>query len=226
MPTVDRLLQRGAQRGARALRTIGEEYRDKRVAVGVSQAEVARAMGVSRSTYTRIEGGDAVGLSIIRASQAAAVLGLDLAVRVYPGGSPLREKASLERLSRFLVHVASPLTCATEVPLPTRSYGVPEQRAWDALITGAGKPTGVELEMRLRDAQALERRLALKRKDDPVRFVLLVANTRSNREVLREYPDLFPSLARLGFAAVTRLLRQASTRRIVWCWSNCAAGSA
>ena len=191
------------------MRAIGDEYRDKRVAVGFSQVEVAQALGVSRSTYTRIEGGDALTLSIVRATQAAAVLGLDLAVRSYPGGVPSRDNASLERLSRFLMHVASPLSYATEVPLPTRPYGVPEQRAWDALISGSGKRTGVELEMRLRDAQALERRMSLKRQDDPVdRFVLLVANTRGNRQVLRDYPQLFPSLARLGFAAVTRVLER------------------
>lgn len=207
MPIVDRLLQRGTMRGEKALRMIGEEYRDKRVAVGLSQSEVARAIGISRTTYTRIEGGDVASLSIVRASQAAAVLGLDLAVRSYPGGTPLRDAASLARLARFLVQVGSPLSYATEVPLPKRSDAVPEQRAWDALITGSGKRTGVELEMRLRDAQAVERRIRLKRQDDPVdRFALLVANTRNNRDVLREYPELFPDLSRLGFRPVARVL--------------------
>ena len=66
------------------------------------------------------------------------------------------------------------------------------------MILGAGRRTGVELEMRLRDAQAAERRINLKRRDDPVDgFLLLIADTRTNRRVLREFPDLFGDLARL-----------------------------
>lgn len=50
----------------------------------------------------------------------------------------------------------------------------------------------MDAESRLRDIQALSRRLALKRRDDGVRvMVLLVANTRHNRTVLRvAMPDL------------------------------------
>ena len=69
-----------------------------------------------------------------------------------------------------------------------------DQRAWDAVITtvaqaGDGRPRrcliGVEAETRLRDLQALQRRLALKRRDGGVdRVILLVADTRSNRAIL------------------------------------------
>jgi transcriptional regulator with XRE-family HTH domain len=199
MASVDRVFDRGTRRGTKALRALGEEYRDKRVAVGLSQAHVARAVGVSRSTYSRIEAADVVSLSVVRANQIAAVLGLDLSVRTYPGASPLRDAASLERLEKFLRHVANPLVYRTEVPLPPRTGGPPEQRAWDALISGLGRRTGVELEMRLRDIQALERRLELKRRDDPVdSFVLLVADTRGNRTTLTDNPHVIPRQARLG----------------------------
>jgi hypothetical protein len=98
---------------------------------------------------------------------------------------------------RFLKQTRTPLSYALEVPLPSlpdRS----EQRAWDAVIHGAGKKTAVELEMRLRDGQALERRINLKRRDDPTEaFVLLVADTRTNRRILAEHTDLFGDLPRL-----------------------------
>jgi len=59
--------------------------------------------------------------------------------------------------------------------------------------------------MRIHDAQALERRINLKRQDDPVEaFVLLVADTRHNRSVLTQHPNIFPSLARLTFRELTR----------------------
>lgn len=130
------------------------------------------------------------------------MLGLDLSVRTFPGGGPLRDSAHAERLRRVLDHVHAPLSYRTEVPLAAPP-GQPEQRAWDAMILGGGWRTGIELEMRLRDAQALERRINLKRRDDPVdRFLLLVANTRTNRRVLAEHPELFPDLRRLRRSAV------------------------
>jgi hypothetical protein len=47
---------------------------------------------------------------------------------------------------------------------------------------------GVEAESRLGDLQALERRLALKQRDGSMdRVILLVANTRHNRTVLRSH---------------------------------------
>ena len=75
------------------------------------------------------------------------------------------------------------------------------------MTTGAGKRTAVEVEMRIRDAQALERRLDLKRRDDPVdNLVVVVTDTAINRRVLREHPTLFTVLARLTLREMTRFL--------------------
>jgi hypothetical protein len=63
--------------------------------------------------------------------------------------------------------------------------------------------------MRLRDGQALERRIALKRRDDPPdRFVLIVADTHGNRRVLALNPGLFADLPRLGPRAVLERLEK------------------
>lgn len=187
---------------------LGEEFRDKRVAIGLSQQQVAGAVGISRSIYTRIEGAKLQSLTIVVASRVAAILGLDLSVRVYPGGNPLRDAAQGERLNRVLVHVSAPLRSRTEVVLPQGPDHPFEQRAWDALITGRGQRTGIEMEMRVRDGQALERRIALKRRDDPVdALVLLVADTHANRRVFRDNPGLFAGLTRMTLAALTRTLR-------------------
>ena len=73
-----------------------------------------------------------------------------------------------------------------------------ERRAWDAILFGHGKRTAIELEMRVRDVQAMRRRVDLKRRDDPTQsFLLLIADTRSNRQVLAEFADLFADLPRL-----------------------------
>jgi hypothetical protein len=156
---------------------------------------------------SRIEGSKVPRLSILEMSRIASVLGLELSIRAYPGGHPVRDAAHAERLRRVTSNVHAPLRCRTEAPLPA-GPGRPEQRAWDALINGSGRRTGIELEMRLRDGQAVERRINLKRRDDPVdRFLLLVADTRTNRRVLAERPDLFEDLPRLRLVLVTDALR-------------------
>lgn len=61
----------------------------------------------------------------------------------------------------------------------------PDLRAWDAVIGGGSWRDGVEAEVRLRDAQALERRIALKQRDGSVdAVILLVWDTRHNRDAL------------------------------------------
>jgi hypothetical protein len=72
-----------------------------------------------------------------------------------------------------------------------------------------GMRTAIELEMRLRDVQALRRRIDLKRRDDPTeRFVLLVADTRSNRLVLTEFALLFEDLPRLHPSSIRASLER------------------
>ena len=111
------------------------------------------------------------------------MVGLDLNVRFYPGGSPLRDAAHIALLERFRLQLSPELTFRTEVPLP----GPGDQRAWDGMVFGSGDPVGVEAETRLSDVQALERRIALKVRDGGVsRVILVVAATRGNRRALRE----------------------------------------
>ena len=60
-------------------------------------------------------------------------------------------------------------------------------RAWDAALFGASVKIGVDAETRLRDVQAVDRRVMLKLRDSGFdRAVLLVAATGSNRNALRD----------------------------------------
>jgi hypothetical protein len=52
-----------------------------------------------------------------------------------------------------------------------------DQRAWDGLVSVAGRRYGVEAETAPRDAQALVRRLQLKIRDGAVDGVILVVST-------------------------------------------------
>jgi transcriptional regulator with XRE-family HTH domain len=202
MPASERAFDRGTRLAVRALNALADEFRETRVGLGVSQEHVAQAARVSRPRYSRIERGKAPTLTITEAATIATVLGLDLWVRLYPGPEPLRDAASSRRLRSVLAHVRRPLSWRTEVPLPARPDRT-EPRAWDAMVSGHGRRTAIELEMRLWDGQAVERRMALKRRDDPPdAFLLAVADTRANRRVLREHTGLFADLPRLRAADV------------------------
>lgn len=207
MPPTERRFDRGTRQAGRAVATLGEEFRQTRLGAGLSQQTVAGRARISRAQYSRIESGKVDGLSIRVAFRIAAVLGLDLSIRAYPGAGPLRDSAHLERLQRLVDHVRAPLRWRTEVPLPS-SGERREQRAWDAVIYGLGGRTAVEVELRVRDVQELERRIALKRRDDPTEsFLLVLADTRSNRRTLADHPTRFDELDRLRTASVLAELR-------------------
>jgi hypothetical protein len=158
---------------------------------------------MSAAKISRLERAQLPRLTIVDASRVAGVLGLDLVVRVYPGGSSLRDAAHVDRLRRILKHVRAPLRYRIDVPRPQRPDQPMEQRGWDAMLYGHGRRTGIELEMRLRDAQATIRRHGMKRRDDPVEgFLLVLADTRTNRRIYAENADLWPELPRLRTSRV------------------------
>jgi hypothetical protein len=123
-----------------------------------------------------------------------AVVGLDLSIRTYPAGDPIRDRAQLALLERFRQRLHPGLRWRTEVPLPIDG----DLRAWDADIRGTDPRrwrARIEAETLIGDGQALERKLALKLRDDPGgHLILLVADTRGNRRALAA---LSPGLASL-----------------------------
>lgn len=174
---------------------------------GVSLATVARATGISASALSRIERGAATSVSLDHLARIGAVVGLDVRVRAYPAGDPVRDAAQIRLLERCRARLAPALTFRTEVPLPIEG----DLRAWDAWIAGfeSGLSEGlaVEAETRLSDFQAQSRRLVLKMRDGGVGAVLLVvADTRTNRAVLRataaSLRELFPIPARHALGAL------------------------
>jgi len=163
---------------------------------------------MSRVRYGQIERGVTPTLTMLEFDRIAVVLGLEPSIRLYPGGTPVRDQAQASRLASFLRVARPPMSSRTEVVLPqTREF--PERRAWDAVLYGQGERTAVELETRLRDVQTVRRRHELKRRDDPTEhFLLLVADTRHNRRVLAEFAELFVDLPRLRPSAVLAALAE------------------
>jgi len=108
-------------------------------------------------------------------------VGLDLSIRAYHAGYPLRDRAQNGLLDRFHGELHPTVAMRREVALPI----VGDLRAWDAVIGAAGWRAKVEAETKIDDGQALERRLALKHRDGgPGHLILVVADTRGNRAAL------------------------------------------
>jgi transcriptional regulator with XRE-family HTH domain len=196
---------------------IGTELRDARLSAGTSQDRLGAASGISGSEIGRIEHGASRRLSIDVAATVAAVLGLELSVRLYPRGDRVRDAASMALLHRLRDRMGAAWRWQYEVPL-----GPDDLRAWDAVVTSArgDRRLAIEAETRLRDIQALLRRLALKRAADPRvdRAVLLVADTRNNRLVMVGAAPMlqagFPMKTRHALAPLARgKLRTRSPRR-------------
>jgi transcriptional regulator with XRE-family HTH domain len=207
MPARGHALTTAARRTDRQLLEIGDEFLERRLESALSQDAVAIACRMSRNHYRHLEAGDLRTATVEELNRVAAVLGLELALRAFPGGGSLRDAAQGRRLSEFLVAARAPLYARLEVPLP-RAEGHWERRAWDAVLFGHGERTTVELEMRLRDLQAMRRRHELKRRDDPSEhFLMLIADTRHNRRVLAEFEGLFADLPKLRPSAVRAALQ-------------------
>jgi hypothetical protein len=207
MAANDRLLYRARQRARRINADLASEFRHVRVESAISQRELGRRLGFSADKIWKFEHERLPSLSIADACAMGALLGLDVSVRTYPNGARLRDAGQAPRLVKLLSAVGPPLTCRTDVPLPRTGDG-PELRAWDALITGSGERSAIELESRLMDVQAMMRRHHLKRRDDPVdHFLLVVADTKHNRRVLAEFADLLAELPRLRTANILAALR-------------------
>ena len=184
MPTRERPADRGRRRAKDGFRRLGQEHRLARVGAGLSLRDVAAASAASHQQLLRFERGELERVSITELGAWCAVVGLDLGLRVYPAGDPIRDRAQLQLLERLRLRLHKGLRWRTEVPLPIEG----DLRAWDAEITGRDPtPWGarVEAETRISDGQALERRLGLKVRDDPTgHLILLVSDTRANRRAL------------------------------------------
>jgi hypothetical protein len=185
-----RPVDRGSDRARLALSTLGRELRAARTERGLSLAAVGAVVGISASQTSRIERGRAPNVSIWQMTRLMTTVGLDLAIKAFPGGQPVRDAAQVALLTRFRSRLHPTLRWATEVPLPVQG----DQRAWDAVVPGAGWRFGIEAETAPTDVQALLRRIALKHRDSGLDGVILVlGSTRRTRALVTGARDLLAS---------------------------------
>ena len=181
------------------------ELRDARLEAGLSLADVARSAGLSAGQLGRLERGLVGGPTVEQLARAWAPLGMRVSIRPFPAGSPVRDRAQLALLRRFEACLGRPLRLRREVPLPIEG----DRRAWDGMVEGDGDPFFLEGESRVRDAQAIERKLRLRMRDDPRASLVLLVVTRSdhNRRVMAEHREALRDLLPMDGGPILRALR-------------------
>jgi transcriptional regulator with XRE-family HTH domain len=181
------------------LHRLGRELRLARIAAGSSQADIARRLGVSDSAVSRIERSEIRGLTVLGLQRHAAVLGLQLSVRLYPGGRRVLDAPQIALLGRLRERIEPAWRWELEVPVPLPR----DLRAADARLTRDDITIVVEAITRLSDVQAQVRAAQLKARDlQATRLLLLVGGSSANRLALREAAPMI----RAAFATGTRPL--------------------
>lgn len=193
MSTRERPADRGRRRAGEAIRQLGRDERTARVGAGLSSRAVAAATGTSHQQLLRFERGTLEHVSVADIGAWCGAVGLDLVLRGFPAGDPLRDAGQQRLLGRLVSHLHERLRWRTEVPLPERA----DLRAWDLLIEGPGWRLAVEAETVLDDLQALERRLHRKQRDGGMdNLLVIVADTRRNRHAIDAAPTAFGGCSR------------------------------
>ena len=158
-----------------------------RVASGMSTRAVAALAGISHTQVLRVERGLAPHIDTEVLARLAAVLGCELSMGIHPVGAPVRDKAHLALLGRFAARLGPSVEWRTEVPMPIPG----DLRSADGVAATRDFGAIIEAETRLDDVQAAERRLRAKQRDlELPRAILLVADTRHNRQVIHQVPEL------------------------------------
>ena len=177
---------RGRRRGLRLLQELTSDGREARVAANLTQEQVGSAIGLSDSRISLLERGEFESVPFVVVAEYLNAVGMALSARAYPAGRGLRDAAQLALLARFRSLTSPLFLWRTEVPMPIRG----DLRAWDAGLVRGELRIGIDAETRIRDAQAVDRRVMLKLRDSGWdRAILLMAGTRTNRRVVSEFAN-------------------------------------
>lgn len=177
---------------------------------GWTRAALGRRAGVSPDTVRRLEAGDP-GVQLGTLCSVGAALGLDIVIQAYPGRQPALRDTGQLAVARHLMDLAHGSWRA--------EMEVAAGRNGEAVDIGFFGPTEIidaEIERLILDLQKQYRRAAQKRDwlagqhRRPVRLVMVIEDTRRNREAVAEHAEL---IARLLPAGTREILRSLTTGR-------------
>lgn len=175
-----RVLDEAVRRGDRIRRQLGDDLRNARIQSGLSQRDVARALGCSSATISRVERGLVRRVTVAHLVRHAAVVGLTLRADLLPIGAPIRDAGQLRVINRLESHVRPPFEWLLEMLV-----GPNDMRAFDAGAVRPGCRVGFDVWSRVRDVQAQARASQRKQLDGGVdRLILVFGDTWANRKAV------------------------------------------
>ena len=211
-------IRKATNEGDRALRRtatrFGEDFRELRLRFGVTQAAVARSIGVSRSVTCQLEAGDEDVGPRIRA-RASVALGATFKMALYADAEPMIRDAAHARLIEALLRLRHPGWRATiEAPVPA-TLASPGHRSTDVRIDGARQIVLFEVESRIQRWEELARECHDKQAavqasaavGVQVHAVLVLPPTHRNRAVIHS----LAATVQAAFPVPDRVLRDALT---------------
>ena len=182
MPTRTSLLDDANRWWRRMELEIGDQLRTARHLLGLTQKQVATALGISQSDVSRRERGRAPRFTGQALARHAAAIGLKPSIKLWPIGGGVRDEAQARYVARLLARVGAAWKVILEAPIPTPG----DLRAVDILLIAGPTRIAVEVITRLADLQAQVRACQLKGRDiGATRLVIIVAGTHANRDALR-----------------------------------------
>ena len=186
MATTETRRMRGRRIGKELQRAAIGELATARISAGVSQATLARQLGINQSEVSRILGGKR-NPTFIRLSELASLLGLQPALRLFRVTESLRDAGQQKLIARFRSVLSKAWHVAVEAPFPTLG----DLRSWDLLLRlGSSFRVGVEAETRVRDIQELVRRIRQRELHGGVDVILIVlSDTAHNRALADDLRD-------------------------------------
>lgn len=203
VPNRTRQLDEATILGRRLQAALGSELRSARLARGLRQIDVARAISVSDAQVSRTEHGLLPKLGVSDLARHGAVVGLRLNARFFPTGGGLRDEAQLSLLRRLRARISNRWSWRLEAPLDRAG----DLRAFDAVLTNGGATVAVEAITRLHDVQAQLRAITVKQRDGGIgSLVLLLAATHANRRSLASAADLLTTTFPFGSKATLAAL--------------------
>ena len=208
MPVRTTQVDEAGRRARRQLEEVLGTLRAARHAAGLSQVAVGSSLGNSHQLVSEWERGQQVP-DPIQLARWGAVVGLDVTIRAFSTGSPLRDAGHLRLIARARALIGGRWTWRTEVPVSTDPR---DRRALDVVIAGPAGSIGLEAITRLTDAQAQIRIAILKQQAARLdRLLLVLADTRHNRTAV---VDAAPSLGGAFPASPREVLAALRTGRL------------
>jgi transcriptional regulator with XRE-family HTH domain len=210
-----------ARRERELRRAIGHQLLTIREDGGLTRAEVARAAGIDRAHYSRIEVGER-GASLDVLTAVGAVLGCDLSVRYFPGSGPRIR----DRFQAPIVEALIGILDQSWVPQPEVPVHRPVRGVIDLVLRRTIEVIACEIQSELRRLEQVirwsgEKAAALGLAEEhPASRLLLVRSTAQTREVARRFEATlgaaFPTPSIDAFRALTQPAEAWPGPAILW----------